>query len=123
MGNVSEEYYRYLCDIVINACEEHVNSNKILGLKYKYEDNINSNRRFETINSVRDLIKLLEKRDDLSSENVTILHEIAAYFNQSYLLNTLHDRTNITTPTVQEMHVVQHNNHLIQSKICKDYSL
>lgn len=75
-----------------------VNKNTLEKLKMLYEDDINSNRRLSTIDSVGDLIEVLEKRACVSDKNITILENIAKEIN--FPLTTAPQSSVISKPVI-----------------------
>lgn len=116
MGIVSEEDYMFLCDVVLNI-DHNITFNNLEALKEHYKHLINSSRRLENIGTLRDLVKVLEKRGCISPKNITILYEIAAKFNQSHLLEVFHNRMNFE-PQNNAMQSVNQISYTPQ-RVCK----
>lgn len=87
MKNLTEAEYKLLCDIMIDYCDQNISEEKLYAIKVMYEDQINSYRQLESIGNMTDLINVLEKRDCLSHNDITILLQIAGYLNVRQLLN------------------------------------
>lgn len=64
----------------------HLNCNdtQLHALKSKYRDQINSKRRFDSIKTLPELLKVLENRDVLSHESYQPLCEIAQLLQPSF---------------------------------------
>lgn len=61
---------------ILTRCLNYASTKQLEVLKNSYAYVINSNRRMEYIESLFDLINILEKRNIVSSENRTILFDI-----------------------------------------------
>ncbi|XP_047526713.1 fas-associated death domain protein-like [Vanessa atalanta] len=73
----------------VGKCENHIHIlNK---LKEFYKDDIDSDRRFEQINTIGQLINILEIRNVLSEDDVGPLKEIARRINNDDLLERICD--------------------------------
>lgn len=70
------EYYQLKQQVLLKAGESDNHSQILVALKEYYRDEIDSPRRYEKINSLSQLIKILEIRDVLSEDNVMPLKEI-----------------------------------------------
>lgn len=93
MPGLSEEDYKYFCQL-LSESNRFMNFNDLQSLKEKYRDEINSERRLECIDSVPELIKVLEKRGCLSKENISELYVIARTLNQHNLIRQFTQRIN-----------------------------
>ncbi|XP_026485787.1 fas-associated death domain protein-like [Vanessa tameamea] len=73
----------------VGKCENHIHIlNK---LKEFYKDDVDSDRRFEQINTIGQLINILEIRNVLSEDDVGPLKEIARRINNDDLLERICD--------------------------------
>lgn len=95
MTSLSEQDYKYCCDLIIDN-NKNLNQSYLQLLKNKYQEDINSKRRLECITNISDLLKILEKRECLSRDNIQILYDIARLLNQQNLTSQFRDvnRTN-----------------------------
>lgn len=78
--------YKILCTEVSAL---HCSKEQFEILKDRYKEVINSNRRFENVNSLPHLLKILEKRDYLNSNNIQVLIDIASDLRKSSLVQKL----------------------------------
>ncbi|KAJ8974359.1 hypothetical protein NQ317_001320 [Molorchus minor] len=90
--------FRSICNVLANtSCSEQ----KLNIIKYHFREEIDSARRFDRIPNLKELIKILQKRDVLNPDDNTSL---------KYLLATL-DRTDLlvsnNTPASQESAVIK----------------
>ncbi|CAK1553691.1 unnamed protein product [Leptosia nina] len=68
------------------------NNNNLLGqLKEFYRTEIDSNRRFDEINTIGQLINILELRNTLSEDNISPLKEIAQRLNNNEIIRLICD--------------------------------
>ncbi|KAJ8934759.1 hypothetical protein NQ314_013204 [Rhamnusium bicolor] len=66
--------YKHICDRLGNVfCPDH----KLSLIKEHFSENIDSPRRFDRINNIAKLLRILEKRDCLSTEEISPLKYIA----------------------------------------------
>lgn len=92
------EYYKLKQNIEVNVgkCDRH--GYLIQKLKEMFKDKINSPRRYEIINSITELLTILEIRDIISESDVTALKEIAKIMpNSNELLRQINDYENNQT--------------------------
>lgn len=64
-----------------------VSAERLDTIKNHFRKSIDSNRSFDKVNTIQQLIKILERRDCLSAENVDPLGEIAMYLQKSDLIH------------------------------------
>lgn len=83
------EYTHLKQQIVLNVGKSDNHNHLLNKLKEFYKDDIDSNRRFEQINTIGQLLKILEIRYILSEENVGPLKEIARRLNDNELLKRI----------------------------------
>jgi hypothetical protein len=62
---------------------------QIENIKSRYTSEINSKRRLCRIRSLAELLEILEKRDYLNPNNTDPLMEIAEYFGESSVIQSL----------------------------------
>lgn len=92
MRTLSEENYKLTCDVLVKSCNETLNKGNFEIIKASYKNKINSNRRYEKIQDIKDLIHVLEKRDCVSHDNPSVLYEIADGANVNCHLPSVHFR-------------------------------
>ncbi|CAG4937769.1 unnamed protein product [Colias eurytheme] len=83
------EYSKLKQQVVYNVgtCEKH---DRILNqIKNLYKDDIDSSRRFEQINTIGQLLRILEIREVLSEDNISPLKEIAWLIQSNDLLKSI----------------------------------
>ncbi|CAG5040211.1 unnamed protein product [Parnassius apollo] len=86
------EYSQLKQQIVITAGHNDKHSQILRALKEYYKDEIDSPRRYEQINTIGQLIRILEIRDVLSQDNVAALKVVASRLpNNSELLCKISD--------------------------------
>lgn len=84
--------YSNLKEQVIFNVGIHDNQGNLLDhLKEFYKGEIDSNRRFEQIKTIGQLLRILEIRDVLSEDNIAPLKEIATRINNKELLKKIND--------------------------------
>lgn len=83
------EYTQLKQQIVFNLGKSENHHHLLLKLKEFYKDDIDSERRFEQITTVGQLLKILEVRDVLSEDNIAPLKEIARRLNNEELLQKI----------------------------------
>ncbi|XP_023953956.1 uncharacterized protein LOC112057681 [Bicyclus anynana] len=87
---MTKSEYTQLKEEVINNLGKSENHRHLLHkLKVYYKDDIDSERRFEQINTIGKLLKILEIRDVLSEDNIGPLKEIARNLNNNDLLRRI----------------------------------
>lgn len=93
------EYSQLKQYIVFSVGTNERHSQILSSLKELFRDNINSVRRFEQINSIGQLLKVLEIRDLLSEDNVEPLKTIALQVtNSKDVLKKITDYENFHVP-------------------------
>ncbi|CAH2107294.1 unnamed protein product [Euphydryas editha] len=85
------EYTHLKQQIVVNVGKSDNHTHLLNKLKEFYKDDIDSDRRFEQIITIGQLLKILEIRYILSEENVGPLKEIARRLSDSELLKKICD--------------------------------
>ncbi|XP_034824472.1 fas-associated death domain protein [Maniola hyperantus] len=85
------EYAKLKQQIVFNLGKSENHHHLLLKLKEFYRDDIDSERRFELVDTIGKLLKILEVRDVLSEDNIGPLKEIARRLNNDELLQRIFD--------------------------------
>nr|BBE08139.1 fas-associated death domain protein [Plautia stali] len=70
---IVEENYRNIFQML---CQVKLSEGKLELIKSKFKDNINSPRRYENINTMEELLKILEKRCVIGFDNIVKLYDI-----------------------------------------------
>ncbi|CAH2236100.1 fas-associated death domain protein [Pararge aegeria] len=84
------EYTHLKQQIVLNLGKSD-NRHLLLKLKEFYKDDIDSERKYEQVNTIGQLLKILEIRDVLSEDDIGPLKEIARRLNNNELLQRISD--------------------------------
>ncbi|XP_038210185.1 fas-associated death domain protein [Zerene cesonia] len=103
------EYSKLKQQVVYNlgTCEKH---NRILNqLKNLYKKDIHSKRRFEQINTIGQLLRILEIREVLSEDNVSPLKEIACLLQSNDLLKSISEYELTHVPRTYMNYYAHHN--------------
>lgn len=79
-----EGYYRNVCE---KLCTPQCSRNELNEVIDQFRSQINSERLIDKIFSIRDLLKILERRDVLNDENLEALKSIARILNRSIPIN------------------------------------
>lgn len=85
------EYAKLKQQIVFNLGKSENHHHLLIKLKEFYRDDIDSERRFELVDTIGKLLKILEVRDVLSEDNIGPLKEIARRLNNDELLQRISD--------------------------------
>ncbi|XP_014363501.2 fas-associated death domain protein [Papilio machaon] len=107
--------YTHLKQQIILSAGQSDKHSQILGvLKEYYKDEIDSPRRYENINTIGELMRVLEIRDILSEDNVMPLKEVASRLsNNRELLRKIHnyESTHVPRGNINQYVIDQHCNH------------
>lgn len=60
------------CEI-LKILQENVTKSELETIKEKYKSNINSNRRYDEITNIQDLLEVLEDRQVLTNDNLAVV--------------------------------------------------
>ncbi|XP_017876548.1 uncharacterized protein LOC108622920 [Ceratina calcarata] len=75
-----ESRYKCLLEDFLSVGQLYINQNMLYTLKERYRQCIDSDRKFSQIKDLRTLLKILEKRDTLSCDNIEPLFYISNHF-------------------------------------------
>ncbi|CAH1401850.1 unnamed protein product [Nezara viridula] len=71
--DIVEENYHHIFQLL---CQIKLSKEKLELIKSKFKDNINSLRRYENIDDMKELLKILEKRCVIGHDNIVKLYDI-----------------------------------------------
>lgn len=83
------EYSQLKQQVLLDVSKSDNHAYLLDKLKQYYKDDIDSDRRFEKIFTMSQLLRILEIRDVLSEDNVAPLKEIARRLNNNELLKRI----------------------------------
>ncbi|XP_076753506.1 fas-associated death domain protein [Xylocopa sonorina] len=117
----TDNEYLSLCEEFLFVVQHHLDQSTLNSLKEYYAPCINSNRKLSQIKDIRALLKVLEKRDALSYDNIEPLLYISNNFLnhceiQSKLNDYLNYLKNIQYPTSYNMYRERNTNKHKKSK-------
>lgn len=84
-----ESRYKCLLEDFLSVAEMHVNQATLNSFKDRYRQCIDSNRKFSQIKDLRTLLRILEKRDALSCDNIEPLLYISNFVNDRQMTSKI----------------------------------
>lgn len=105
VNTIQNSYQQLKAHVIEHATRRQLSADVVTDLKLSFEKQINSKRRVSCIDSVEELIRILEKRNEINSFKVDILEKIirtigadkARYLSHCELISDANSDMNVNT--------------------------